>query len=232
MEKTKPAQKKAAEKITPTYKTAAPKPKQAAQKPPTASQPLRQEVPAPKSSTKVQKAVPSPWEYTPNAGGDAFVRPAPRSGETTALFFGADENILPDWEVADRLLEDAVMCSRLFTRRVLQQKLAEPMELLLPNPKIEPLATALETLHQFLLENPNFFLDRFSDSGYLCFPGLIRSEVFALLEAIISQKQLLLHQMAAYGPEEIHKNVLMLSKLADWIGQNTKVAQTVESALK
>ena len=106
------------------------------------------------------------------------------------------------------------------------------MELLAPKPLEQPLANTLETLHQFLLENPNFFLDRFGDSGYLCFPGLIRSEVFALLDAITAQKQLSLQQMAAYGPEELHKSLLVLTQQAEWVGENTKAAQIVASALK
>lgn len=232
MDKVKPPTIKPTTKATPTSKKAS-TPKVPEKKPQaTISQTQKRPAASTTRTSKPQKSSPTPWEYTPNIGNDALVRLEATSADETGLFVDADPQATPDWEVADQLLDDAAVCSQLFTRRVLQQKLAEPMDLLAPKPLEQPLANTLDTLHQFLLENPNFFLDRFGDSGYLCFPGLIRSEVFALLDAITVQKQLSLQQTAAYGPEEINKSLLVLAQQAEWVTENTKAAQFVESALK
>lgn len=177
-----------------------------------------------------QARSPTPWEYTPKVTGETQIILPPKS-ETSSIFVDTDDTLAPDWEVADKLLDDANACSSLFTRRLLQQKLAEPMELLAPRTELTSLGTTIDTVQQFIVENPNLFLDLFGNTGYLCFPGLIRSEIFALLNALAKQKDLDLQQTVNYGPEEIQKLLVEVSQTSTWIDQSVQSLDAVVRAI-
>ena len=128
----------------------------------------------------------NPWTYKPNTSKVDHEKISESLQEDFDIFI--DDEKEKEWEIAERLLKNHTEATSIFLRRLLEQKLSDISELLNYDAKSTFLKENLECLVQFLIKNPNFYMQQRED-GYLYFDGLVRSEIYFYLDAILNRRE-------------------------------------------
>ena len=180
----------------------------------------------PDRSSKGQAS--NPWNYKLGTGHTTLEDLAIDDGATDSIFVEIEGE--DDSKVLADLLQAHTRCSALFSKRLVNQKLADTLQLLDMDCKSDFIRGVLDEVVQFMLMRPEFFVEQEND-GYCVFKGLIRSEVYSFLDFVLGRREKELHEAVVYQPKELQGLMAKLENLRSSRDQIYEYLQSMVSAI-